>query len=198
MIKINPLNNNRITIMKIHNDTVIKNVNKVNKIDKVKPINNNKFSENFILSSSSFYNKMKNFQENNNVFIKSQKEPKKDVSKNLTEEDLELLQAIKNIVNTYNESILFFKNLNIYTGEYHIKRISNIIIQNQVKLSSIGIIINKEYFLQLNEDILKYKIVENKKYIHSLFDLDNGIIKRILDKIKSEKNSLLKNNKHLY
>ena len=55
-------------------------------------------------------------------------------------------------------------------------------------LKSAGIYLNTENYLLFNEEILKSNLNKNKKQIYSLFDLDNGFIKKILDKINDLKN----------
>lgn len=189
---INKVNNSRINIMKITNKSPVNNIPKIDPINKVKKPTNDTLSSNFVLNSDHFYSKLQNKKKNN---IKFKKTPenityKKPNKKNttLTKEDTDLIFAIRNFVNKYNESILYFKKSSKYINSYPITKIAKLVADYTDVLKLAGIYLNTEIYLLFNEEILKSNLNKNKKQIYSLFDLDNGFIKKILDKINDLKN----------
>lgn len=201
MSGVSSVNKARINVMTVKKNSPVNTVSKVDKVEKISPITNSTNSENFTLSNNNFYDKLKKMKKGydkfyikeeqiNNKNTNKEKESKKDS----TTEYIELLKTIKNLITKYNISILYIKKLDIRSGEYYIKRVSNILLEDIHILSTIGIILNKEYLLEIDEKIFNSNINENKEYAYSLFDLDNGLIKKIHNEFKNIKNMLLKEN----
>ncbi|MEJ8554291.1 hypothetical protein [Tepidibacter sp. Z1-5] len=189
---INKVNSSRINIMKITNKSPVNNIPQIDPINKVNKPTNNTLSSNFVLNSDHFYSKLQNKKKNN---IKFKKTPinityKKPNKKNiiLTKADKDIIFALRNFVNKYNESILYFKKSTKYINNYPITKISKLISTYKDILRLSGIYLSNENYLLFNEEILKSNLNENKKQIYSLFDLDNGFIKKILDEINDLRN----------
>ncbi|CAH2214152.1 hypothetical protein [Tepidibacter aestuarii] len=189
---INRINSSRINIMKITNKSPVNNIPKIDPINKVNKPTNDTLSSNFVLNSDHFYSKLQNKKKNN---IKFKKVPKKVIYKKtnkknppLTKEDKDIISAIRNFVNAYNESILYFKKSPKYINNYPITKISKLISNYEDTLKLAGIYLNNENYLLFNEEILKCNLNKNKQKIYSLFDLDDGFIKKILDEINNLKN----------
>lgn len=189
---INKVNSSRINIMKITNKSPVNNIPQIDPINKVNKPTNDTLSSNFVLNSDHFYSKLQNKKKNN---IKFKKAPKKIAYKkpnkkntHLTKADKDIIFAIRNFVNKYNESILYFKKSSKYIDNYPITKISKLILNYKDTLKLAGIYLNNENYLLFNEEILKSNLNSNKKQIYSLFDLDNGFIKKILNEINQMKN----------
>lgn len=187
--------------MTIKKNSLVNTVSKVDKVEKIRPSTNNTNSDNFTLSNTHFYDKLKRAkkgydkfyikeQQIDTTYISKEKEP----NQNSNDEYIELLKTIKNLIVKYNMSILYIKKLDIRSGEYYIRRISSILLENQNNLSLIGITLNKEYLLEIDEKKFNSNINENKEYVYSFFDLDNGLIKKIHNEFKNIKNIFLKEN----
>lgn len=189
---INKINSSRINIMKITNKSPVNNIPQIDPVNKINKPTNDTLSSNFVLNSDHFYSKLQNKKKNN---IKFKKTPKNIAYKNpnkknitLTKEDTDIIHAIRNFVNKYNESIIYFKKSSKYINNYPITKISKLVSDYKYVLKSAGIYLNTENCLLFNEEILKSNLNKNKKQIYSLFDLDNGFIKKILDEINILKN----------
>lgn len=175
--------------MKITNKSSVNNIPKIDPITKTNKATNDTLSSNFALNSDYFYSKLQNKKKDN---IKFKKPPKKIAYKKqnkkntvLTKEDKDIIFAIRNFVNKYNESILYFKKSTKYINDYPITKISKSILNYEDILKLTGIHLNNENYLLFNEEILKSNLDKNKKEIYSIFDLDNGFIKKVLDEISS-------------
>lgn len=196
MNNINSVNRARINIMTIKKNSIVNNTNKIDEVKKINPSNNNGNSENSTLSNDYFYDKLKKLKKEYEEFNLN-KNPQKENEKNkeiFSNEYIELLKTIKNLITKYNISILYIKKLNLTTGEYYIKRISNILLENQDTLFSIGISLNKDHFLEINEEKFKSNIDKNKDSVYSFFDLENGLVKKIYTEFKNIKDILIKEN----
>ncbi|WP_099187384.1 hypothetical protein [Tepidibacter mesophilus] len=189
---INKVNSTRINIMKITNKSSVNNIPQIDPVNKINEPTNDTSSSNFVLNSDHFYSKLQNKKKNN---IKFKKTPEKIIYKkphkkntNLTKTDKDIIFAIRNFVNNYNESILYFKKSGNYIDNYPITKISKLILNYKDTLKLVGIYLNNENYLFFNEEILKSNLNLYKKQIYSLFDLDKGFIKKILDEINNLKN----------
>ncbi len=194
MSKVYSVNKDRVVTMNVNKNTVVNNVNKVTKVNKVTPSKNNTnhYRENFILSTTYFYDKLKDLKEDYKDFYIQEQELEKEIKKSFTHDDMELLKIIKNLVEKYNQSITYLKKIDLYLGGYYVKRISDILLENQDELSSMGITLTKEYFLNFNEETFKSTLQENKESIYSFFSLDNGLIKKVYTEFRHIKDALLK------
>jgi flagellar capping protein FliD len=175
--------------MKITNKSSVNNIPKIDPITKTNKATNDTLSSNFALNSDYFYSKLQNKKKDN---IKFKKPPKKITYKKqnkknivLAKEDKDIILAIRNFVSKYNESILYLKKSTKYINDYPITKISKLIINYKDILKLTGIYLNNENYLLFNEEILKSNLDKNKKEIYSIFDLDNGFIKKVLDEISS-------------
>ncbi|WFD11558.1 hypothetical protein [Tepidibacter hydrothermalis] len=188
---VNKINSSRINIMKITNKSPVNNIPQIDPINKINKPTNDTLSSNFVLNSDHFYSKLQNKKKNNIKFKKTptniayKKPNKKNVT--LTQKDKDIIFALRNFVNKYNESILYFKKSSKYINNYPITKMSKLISTYKDTLRSAGIYLSNENYLLFNEEILKSNLNSNKKQIYSLFDLDNGFIKKILDEINALK-----------
>ncbi len=189
---INKVNSSRINIMKITNKSPVSNIPKIDPVNKVNKPTNDTLSSNFVLNSDHFYSKLQNTEKNNIKFKKTPKNIayKKPTKKNiaLTKADKDIIFALRNFVNKYNESILYLKKSSKYIDDYPITKLSTLILNYKDTLKLAGIYSNNENYLLFNEEILKSNLNSSKKQIYSLFDLDTGFIKKILNEINQLKN----------
>lgn len=191
--KISSSNKVRINTMYVNGHTEINQINSISPIKKINNIHNQSFqsSQNNFFGTSNFYDHLKKLKKEYFHFYKVQQELEDTLKefKNTTNttNTTNLISMLNNLVCKYNNSIISLKHFDDNFGTNHCENIHDILLSYKVPLEKIGLSIQKNYQLSIDESILQIALTDNSNAIKFLFKTKDGFIRKIYNTFKKIK-----------
>ncbi|WXR61121.1 hypothetical protein WG909_12580 [Peptostreptococcaceae bacterium AGR-M142] len=181
--KISSTSKDRIRTIGVKQNTAVPGIEKVDKIKASSKTKNSTYkqNDNYTLSTTHFYNNIKNLKEEYLNFNDNKNNLKSNIEKAFEHEQKEILKILKQFVKNYNSTISNLKKIDLAFNTNNTYKISKIFYDNKELVGSIGLKLNPNHFLELNETILKEAVIINHKSLDIFFDPEEGLIKQIYD-----------------
>ncbi|MCT4584325.1 MAG: hypothetical protein N4A54_05295 [Peptostreptococcaceae bacterium] len=185
--KISPTSKDRIRTMGVKRNTAVPGIEKVDKIKATNKTTNSTYkqNDNYTLSTTHFYNNIKKVKEEYLKFNDNKNNLKSNIEKAFEDEQKEILKILREFVKNYNSTISNLKKIDLAFNTSNTYKISKIFYDNKKLVGSIGLRLNPNHFLELNEVILKEAVIINHKSLDLFFDSEKGIIKQIYDEFSN-------------
>ena len=178
MNKIGPINSSRINYVSIRKN---QSTESIKNCEKITPINKAVYTD-----KDDFYYKLQNAKDKLNHTNKNttNNSNNKDSNTKNEKECLEYLESIKNLVKQYNNAIFYIHKAFESKSTTYLAPIIHILLENEFKLSLIGITRKEDFSLYLDERKFRLSFNKNLHFIHSCFDLEVGLIKKLYNEFK--------------
>ncbi|TCO80069.1 hypothetical protein [Marinisporobacter balticus] len=187
--KISSSNKARINTMYVNRNTVINQVNPISPIKKINKMYNQSFqsSQNNFFSTSNFYDHLKKLKEEYFYFYKVQQELEYTLKEFIHTDYKDLIAMIRDLVYRYNKSIISLKNLDTSFDTNYCQSIQIILSSYKLPLEKIGINIQNDYQLSLDESTLRSILRDNRNAIQFLLNTKTGFIRKLYNAFKNIK-----------
>lgn len=143
-------------------------------------------SNNYLLSSEYFYENMKKgvYRRKKEEVVVQEEELKKQMKESLESSNQEVLNVIKNLVEKYNHTMAALMKSDLTNKDIYIRNIVKTVTLYNKTLNDLGIILQRDHLLNIDENKFVRNISKSKNYIDLLFDYEKGIIKKIYESFK--------------
>lgn len=143
-------------------------------------------SNNYLLSSEYFYENMKKgvYRRKKEEVVAQEEELKKQMKESLESSNQEVLNVIKNLVEKYNHTMAALMKSDLTNKDIYIRNIVKTVTLYNKTLNDLGIILQRDHLLNIDENKFVRNISKSKNYIDLLFDYEKGIIKKIYESFK--------------
>lgn len=143
-------------------------------------------SDNYLLSSEYFYENMKKgvYRRKKEEVVAQEEELKKQMKESLESSNQEVLNVIKNLVEKYNHTMAALMKSDLTNKDIYIRNIVKTVTLYNKTLNDLGIILQRDHLLNIDENKFVRNISKSKNYIDLLFDYEKGIIKKIYESFK--------------
>lgn len=180
-MKISKTNNMRITSLR--NPTYSKGSTRVDPVSPVSPAKNVAgASLNYEFSKEHFYEKLSEHQEKNDEFEKNkQQQSNQQSAYTFTEDELEMINFLKNAFKNFNLKIDNIKNIDRLQSKNNMAIFKNEISPLSKFLGSIGILFDKFSHFYIKEDVFAKGIRTYPAKLRQLTDPSVGALKKITD-----------------
>ncbi len=201
MRKISSVNRDRISNMYVDRKVNINRITNIDRIEAIKPINNNTSTanENYLFYSGSFYDQLRELKDQYKNFYLNQQSLESTLKKfeeetTPQESLLELLTLIDELVKKYNLAICSLKSFEGKLGSHYTHEIEAVISQYQIHLARVGITLTQDLTLSFSLSTAQNNLSFNPDYIAFLFDHKNGLIRRLFNLFRNIKSDFQKTN----
>ncbi|QZY56526.1 hypothetical protein [Crassaminicella profunda] len=187
--KISSSSKNRINNMFVNQTSKINQIHSIQPIRKIKKIDNYAFqsSQNNFFGSSYFYEHLKKLKKEYLHFYRVQQELEDTLKKFIHPAHENFITMIKELISKYNKAIISLKDFDYDFNTNHCQNINDILLIYQPNLEKIGITLQKDYTLSIDETICTRTLKETTDAIQFLFDTKNGFIKKLYHAFKEIK-----------
>ena len=143
-------------------------------------------SNNYLLSSEYFYENMKKgvYRRKKEEVVAQEEELKKQMKESLESSNQEVLNVIKNLVEKYNYTMTALMKSDLNNKDIYVRNIVKTVTLYNKILHDLGIILQRDHLLNIDENKFVRNISKSKNYIDLLFDYEKGIIKKIYESFK--------------
>ena len=143
-------------------------------------------SNNYLLSSEYFYENMKKgvYRRKKEEVVAQEEELKKQMKESLESSNQEVLNVIKNLVEKYNYTMTALMKSDLTNKDIYIRNIVKTVTLYNKILHDLGIILQRDHLLNIDENKFVRNISKSKNYIDLLFDYEKGNIKKIYESFK--------------
>lgn len=151
----------------------------VDPVNPVTPVTNNinYSSANHLMASDAFYDKLEELEKEYLNFYHSERNLQKAIEDIREDMDLDI-KHMKNLIDKYNKTILSLENFDKQLGTNHINNIKDILKKYESNLDGIGIYIDEDKLLKINENEFKDTLINAKNNIDEiLHPIRNMVLK---------------------
>lgn len=156
-------------------------IHSIRPIRKIEKIHNYAFqsSNNNFFGSSHFYEHLKKLKEEYLHFYRAQQELENTLKKFIYSTHKDFIVMIKELISKYNKAIISLQDFDLDFNTSYCKNIHAILLSHESNLEKIGITIQKDTTLSIDERICFHALKNNKNDIAFLFTNKNGFIKKL-------------------
>lgn len=132
------------------------------------------------LSSDVFYNSLKTLKDAYKHFHHDEHELDQNL-KHLKDHSDELVKEVKNLIKSYNQTIISLYEFDKAFDTQHVDSIKTLLLRYQYYLKSMGITVLDDYELDFNVSEFLNALDTDNKVFEFLFDYKNGLFIKITD-----------------
>jgi hypothetical protein len=179
--KVTSSNTTRINNMLVNQTSQTNQIHSIQPIRKIEKIHNYAFqsSKNNFFGSSHFYEHLKKLKEEYLHFYRVQQELESTFKKIIYSPHEDFIVMIKELISKYNKAIISLKDFDNDFNTSYCQNIHDILLSYQSNLEKIGITIQKDTTLSINEKVCLTAVKNNNNDIEFLFTNKNGFIKKL-------------------
>ncbi|NLM04802.1 MAG: hypothetical protein GX214_07265 [Clostridiales bacterium] len=162
-------------------------------VERVQPVDRIKnqlvnASSNFLIASDYFYNNLIELKDEYKKFYRDHSKLEKAI-KDMEEDNDKLAEHMKELIEKYNKALMSLDDLDRVLKTNNKGLIEDIIDTFKSALKNIGISIERDYKMSIDEDTFLKKIKKSKDSIEFLFEPSNGLIIQLYKGFKNVKYS---------
>ncbi len=184
--KTSSVKKNRIRNSFVERNTAVRNTDGVEAVTPIKQIRNTSYysSENHLLSFDSYYDSLKELKKEYKKFYHDEQQLEKAIE-NFDKQKEELLQNMKELIEKYNNAILSLVSFDKAFDTNNTDKIVGIIYRYEDNLKNLGIYIQNNNELYIDEEIFTRKIKNSENALDFLFEPTKGLVLKLYTAFKN-------------
>lgn len=173
--------NSRITSLR--NPTYSGGSSSIDRVSRIKGVGSpSDKSLNFEYDKENFYESLKRNQNRKKEYEDGKNSD--DSSYSFSEEEMELIKTLQNVITNFNKKIDYIKNIDRARNTNVFEKIKSVINSYTRFLNEIGISVDvRAYHFSINPENFAREIMRNPHKLNKLLDPINGILRKITDAI---------------
>lgn len=184
-MRVSRVNRSRISDIVVSRNTVVNSVSGVDRAPSVFAVENNtaENSSNFLLSKEAFYDNMERMNKEQEDYLAklAEEELRKRQNNWVSSSEDDVVAFIHETIDKFNSAIEYVKKVDVAKKQNGLEKILHTVTAHNRPLSNLGILVNREHHMQLNQDKFLTTVSKSPHHLKLLLDPEKGILRKIHD-----------------